>query len=191
MGDRLMAKKKVKQIIHDCVKQIWMNEIQVDYSSYRLLKEDSLKNAFYHHLRNRLGDTFLEEHDLQIWTEFNDGPLKGTGKRADLAIVKIDKEDASDGYWGNCVDEVVALFELKFKATYTAVQDILGDVDKLRRYIEDDQVDCQYYLVAIREIEAAELQYIDDQDLWAREKVTELLASYSDECEMEFTIIEH
>ena len=191
MGDRLMAKKKVKQIIHDCVKQIWMNEIQVDYSSYRLLKEDSLKNAFYHHLRNRLGDTLLEEHDLQIWTEFNDGPLKGTGKRADLAIVKIDKEDASDGYWGNCVDEVAALFELNFKATYTAVQDILGDVDKLRRYIEDDQVDCQYYLVAIREIEAAELQYIDDQDLWAREKVTELLASYSDECEMEFTIIEH
>ena len=86
-----MVSKRVKKIIHDTVLDIWMNEIQKDYNTFRLLKEDSFKNAFYHHLRSRLGDTFLDEHGLFIWTEFNDGPLKGTGKRADIASVTIDR----------------------------------------------------------------------------------------------------
>ena len=185
-----MISKRVENIIHNCIKEIWMNEIQTDYTLYRLLKEDSLKNAFYHHLRSRLGDTFLDEHGLYIWTEFNDGPLKGTGKRADLAIVQLSNIDDTD-YLGNAVENVVAIFELKYKATYTAVREIQGDVAKLQSYIEDDGIDCRYYLAAIREITADQDQYLDDSAGWAVGKVTELLASYTDDEQMEFRTIDH
>lgn len=187
-----MVSKRVKKIIHDTVLDIWMNEIQKDYNAFRLLKEDSLKNAFYHHLRSRLGDTFLDEHGLFIWTEFNDGPLKGTGKRADIAIVTIDRTAAmTNQYLGNCVDEIIAIFELKFKASYTAVQEIQSDAVKIRRYIQDDKIDCMYYLVAIRELMSDDTKYIGNRGVWMNGRVTELLGSFTPDEKMEFTVVEH
>ena len=71
-------------IIDKVIKELWISDIAADYEAHRLLKEDCLKNCFYYHLRRRLGDDFLEANNLQIFTEFNDGPLHSTGKRADI-----------------------------------------------------------------------------------------------------------
>lgn len=167
----------IKQYIHEHVKEIWKNEIPTDYENCHLLKEDSLKNALYYHLRTHLNDAFLTEHNLRIYTEFSDGPLKKTGKRADLAIVKVENPEEY-AYIGDSVSEVIALFELKYKASYTAIKSIQEDVQKIRDYIEKDKINCQYYLIGIREIEAEQNSYINKTDAWAKNKVTELTGSY-------------
>lgn len=77
------------QIIDKEIKQMWLSEIADDYRAHRLLKEDSLKNAFYHYLRNRLGDVFLDKNNLRIFTEFSDGMLQGTKKVADIGIMQM------------------------------------------------------------------------------------------------------
>lgn len=44
MLDTILVTKKIDNII----KQIWLSDIKQDYSQKSLLKEDSLKNAFYY-----------------------------------------------------------------------------------------------------------------------------------------------
>lgn len=189
--------EKVKTIIHQNIKAVWMNQIQKDYFSNKLLKEDSLKNAFYHHLRSSLGDTFLDEHNLYIYTELNDGPLKGTGKRADVAIVQLDERynESSDEYCylGDYISNVVAIFELKYKAGYAAIKEIQSDVQKLKSYIEDNQIDAMYYLMAISELAWEKDSFIEkEKDAWAKGKVTELVATYREaEDDVIFGIIEY
>ena len=179
----------MKNIIDREMKLLWENDIAADYDNGRLLKEDSLKNAFYYHLRRRLGDVFLDEHDLQIYTEFDEGPLKGTGKRADLAIVKLNYEDDSE-YWGEAVKEIVAIVELKYKANRMAGEAIMSDVEKIHSYIVDNHIDCQYYLGAIREVDWDQDHYIDEKSEWAIGRVTELVASYDENEEMQFRVFE-
>lgn len=72
------------RIIDNAIKKIWCKEIKMDYENYSLLKEDSLKNSFYYHLRTKLTDSFLQENNMRIYTEFY---LNGI--RADLVIAKI------------------------------------------------------------------------------------------------------
>lgn len=180
-----MVKSSIKQYIQQQVISIWINEIQEDYNAFRLLKEDSLKNAFYHHLRNYLSDEFLEKNNLQIYTEFCDGPLKGTGKRADIAIVQLDEHGIKNNeysYIGDYISEVVAIFELKFKGNYNAAKNIQADVRKLHSYIKQDKIDCMYYLVAISEITQENNCFIKDNQrtLWAKGKVTELIGIYDE-----------
>ncbi|MBP3624582.1 MAG: hypothetical protein J6J05_01940, partial [Peptococcaceae bacterium] len=81
-------------------------------------------------------------------------------------------------YIGDSVSEVIALFELKYKASYTAIKSIQEDVQKIRDYIEKDKINCQYYLIGIREIQAEQNSYINKTDAWAKNKVTELTGSY-------------
>ena len=176
--------------IHNQITQIWSTDLAADYDAGRLLKEDSLKNAFYYHLRRRLTDEFLDEHDLQIFPELDSGPLKGTGKRADLAIVKMDYNKEVD-YWGDAVEEILVIIELKYKANNSAVKAIMEDVKKLKSYIEDDKVDCHYYLGVIREIEWEHDNYIFDDDTWANGSVTELVATWNENDEMDFRVVEH
>lgn len=187
----------VKEYIHQQVIELWKNDIQADYNSYHLLKEDSLKNAFYYHLRRRLGDEFLRKHQLHIYTEFNNGPLKGTGKRADIAIVQLDENgiDNNDhSYIGDYVSDVVAIFELKYKNGYNAEKNIQADVRKLHSYIKKDKIDCMYYLVAISEMSQENNCFIKDNQrtLWAKGKVTELVGIYKkDSDEVEFDTFNH
>lgn len=180
----------IEKIIHEQIKEIWTTDLSADYDAGRLLKEDSLKNAFYYHLRRRLTDEFLDEHNLQIYPEFDSGSLKGTGKRADLAIVKMDYDEEVD-YWGDAVKEILVIIELKYKANNSAVKAIMEDVKKLKSYIEDDKIDCQYYLGAIREIEWDKENYINDDDKWASGSVTELVATWNENDEMAFKVVEH
>jgi len=194
-----MTNESISQYIHEQVKELWQNEMAADYVANRFLKEDSLKNALYHHLRNRLSNEFLQEYHLQIYTEFCDHQLKGTGKRADIAIVELNpninkmmSESDTYCYIGNCVTNIVALFELKYTEPHSAVKAIQADARKIRNYIEKDNIDCQYYLVGIQEIEREQSQYITASALWAKNKVTELIAAYNAETDsVEFHVYEH
>lgn len=69
--------EKIIKIIDETIKAIWKNEIAEDYKKHWLLKEDTLKNAFYFHLRNQL-DELLCNNDIRIFTEFTDDKFWGT-----------------------------------------------------------------------------------------------------------------
>lgn len=67
-GLHMHTDTEIMQIIDEAIKSVWVNEIRNDYENKRLLKEDTLKNAMYFHLRNRIG-WLCDECDLRIFTE--------------------------------------------------------------------------------------------------------------------------
>lgn len=77
-GIAMRTDEEIIRIIDEAIKSIWVNEIRNDYENRRLLKEDTLKNALYFHLRNRIG-WLCDECDLRIFTEFTDDKFRGTG----------------------------------------------------------------------------------------------------------------
>ena len=182
-------------IIDKAIKELWIEDIAADYDAHRLLKEDCLKNSFYYHLRRRLGDDFLEENHLQIFTEFNDGPLHGTGKRADIAIVKLmpEGEDGYPGHLRNYIEDVVAIIELKHKNGQSATEEIYKDFQKLKDYIQKDKIECQYYEGVIHEVQWEEKAWLDKRSTnnWAKGKVTELVASCNEDYEIEFDVFSY
>ena len=167
---------EIIQIIDEAIKSIWVNEIRNDYEKKRLLKEDTLKNAMYFHLRNRVG-WLCDECNVRIFTEFTDWKFKHTRKIPDMVVAKVDIEsDAS--YWGDAVTECLAVIELKFKSSFTASQDIYDDYDKLRYYIEKLGVKCKLYMATIWEYEDDETAWENENNKWAKDKLVELNASY-------------
>ena len=48
-----MINKEITTEINNAIKYIWEYDIKQDYNKYYLLKEDTLKNALYFHLRNK------------------------------------------------------------------------------------------------------------------------------------------
>ena len=182
-------------IIDKVIKELWTEDIAADYDAHRLLKEDCLKNSFYYHLRRKLGDDFLEANRLQIFTEFNDGPLHGTGKRADIAIVKLmpEGEDGYPDHLRNYIEDVVAIIELKHKNGQSATEEIYKDFQKLKDYIQKDKIDCQYYEGVIHEVQWEEKAWLDKRSTnnWAKGKVTELVASCDEDYEIEFDVFSY
>lgn len=152
----------IQEIIDLTIKQIWFYQIKEDYHKYYLLKEDTLKNAIYFHLRNQLTDEFLEENGIRIFTEFyyND-------YIADIAIVRlIDKP--GQVHLKDEVEEVLAIIEVKYKGDGT-VSPFNQDVLKIQKYIEyNPDASTQYYLAFIHEV----VYGINDGDSWlsARQK---------------------
>lgn len=171
--------------IDAAIKSIWLNEIPKDYSGRHLLKEDSLKNAFYFHLRSALS-TLLEKNNLRIFPEFNDASIKKKGYRADLAIVKVPQ--CFTGYMGNAIKEedVYAIIELKYvSGRQSGINAVLKDVQKLKQYIQQSKFpECQYYLGIIHEtsFDSSQLWWLDKRQTnnWANGRVTELGACYID-----------
>ncbi|MDA8221818.1 MAG: hypothetical protein M0Z35_08950 [Desulfitobacterium hafniense] len=94
----------VLDTIDRAIKLVWKEDILRDYNNDFILKEDTLKNAFYYHLRARLGDDFLREHNFRIFSEYY---LKNN-ERADLAIamLKPEEETAGQEYHLNKVPDV-------------------------------------------------------------------------------------
>ena len=50
----MLSDPNIIQVIDEAIVSIWEHEIKADYENGWLLKEDTLKNALYFHLRNRL-----------------------------------------------------------------------------------------------------------------------------------------
>lgn len=174
--------KEVYEKIDYQIKRSWMTNVANDYRDDYILKEDSLKNAFYHHLRCSL-DPLFKENNLRIFTEFNESGLKAKGYRADIAIVELGSENATN-YLGNDVKNVVAIIELKFLGIGSNGTDlILQDVEKTKNYIKSFSfTNCQYYLGMIHEHKypISELHWLSNRqsNTWAKGKVTELNACY-------------
>ena len=177
-------------LIDKTIQKIWKNEIKKDYNYGWLLKEDTLKNAFYFHLRKKLGKYF-DENDIRIFTEFTDDKFKGTGCIPDMVIARVDF-DKDVKYWGDSVTECLAVIEFKFKSGFNPSNDIYKDYKKLRRYANNFKIDGKLYMAAIWEYEDAEAFWENEKNKWAKGKLVELNASYiPDTKEMNFYIKKH
>lgn len=171
------------------IKKIWKKEIKKDYENGWLLKEDTLKNAFYFHLRKKLGKIF-DENDIRIFTEFTGEKFKGSGCRPDMVIAKVDSK--KDVYRGICVTKCLAVIEFKFKRGFAPTKDIYADFKKMRRYANKFKVDGKLYMATIWEYEDDETAWENENNKWAKDKLVELNASYErDTEEMRFYIKDH
>lgn len=134
------------------IKYMWLHQIADDYKECSILKEDSLKNSFYHHLRNAL-DSLCRENGIKIYTEFNEKGLKAKGLRADIAIVSLNSSENDHCYLGDRIGDVLAIIELKFRGDgRPGTSAIYQDVDKTKSYIKNFAFpECQYYLGIIHE----------------------------------------
>ncbi len=185
-----MTRKNLMDCIHKEMCKIWREVIPDDYRNGWFLKEDTLKNALYFYLRSRLGAIF-EQNDVRIFTEFTDGPLKGTQKCADLVIAKVDFKRQCR-YYGEAVSDILAIVEIKHKRGYAAAQDIYADYDKMAYYAENLGNDCRLYMASIWENEDEETPWMNRNAAWASGRLTELNASYDKrEGEMRFYVFDH
>ncbi|MBR3975885.1 MAG: hypothetical protein IKJ88_08500 [Clostridia bacterium] len=172
------------------IKKIWEKEIKKDYKNRWLLKEDTLKNAFYFHLRKKLGKLF-DENDIRIFTEFTDAEFKGSGCIPDMVIAKVDF-DKDVAYWGDCVTNCIAVIEFKFKHGFSPSKEIYADYKKMRRYANKFKVGGKLYMATIWEYEDDETAWENENNKWAKDKLVELNASYErDTEEMRFYIKDH
>ena len=165
----------VIQVVDEAIVSIWQHEIKADYEAGWLLKEDTLKNALYFHLRSKLGKLF-DENDIRIFTEFTDWKFKHSGYRPDMVIARVNT-DSDESYWGDAVTNCLAIIELKYKTGFNASEEIYADYDKLRYYVEALGIDSKLYMATIWEYEDDETAWAEDAD-WLRNRVTELNASY-------------
>ncbi|WP_089098369.1 hypothetical protein [Parageobacillus galactosidasius] len=106
-----------------------------------------MKNAFYSHLRRRLGDYYLLDNHLRIYTEFY-----YMGLRADLVVVKLNKNPGRNGHLKNDVAKIIAAIETKYKYDLPD-KPFLSDIEKVRKSIEEYKINAFYYLVFIHEVE--------------------------------------
>jgi hypothetical protein len=172
-----MIKKSALSKIDRVIKEVWANNISKDYHNFHLLKEDTLKNSFYYHIRRKLGTQFLEENAIRIFTEFNGSDLKGSGFYTDIAIVELDK--FNEGYLSENIKSIVAIIELKYGDGYTSDNYFYGDINKVMNYIVNCKVDCLYYLGFIIEKEYPYPKWLDGRQIknWANKKVAVLSAN--------------
>ncbi len=183
--------KQISDVIHNKIKSIWLEKIKKDYKDGWLLKEDTLKNALYYHLRSELSDCF-EENNIRVFTEFTDGEFKGSKMRPDMVVAAVDFENEDMGYYGNQVKECIAVIEIKYK-NKDAVDTIYDDYDKLKEYIHKLGVSAHLYMATIWENFDKPTTWIRKNAAWAKGQVTELNASYIEgtEYEPQFYVYEH
>ena len=191
MEIEMLTDKELAGLIENVLCSIWENEIKEDFDKIRILNEDTLKNAIYYHLRNRLGG-FFDEQDIRILTEFTDGQFAGSGYRPDMVIVKIDMA-SNAACWRGAVTECLAIIELKMKSRFIDNLAISADYDKLKYYIEEMGVKGHLYMAAIWEYEDDASSWIRKNAAWAKGRVTELNASYkrNSDFESQFYVVKH
>ncbi len=173
-----MVTKAIKKKIDGAIKDVWKNNIKHDYKKDHLLKEDTLKNSFYCHLRKKLGNKYLEDNNIRIYTEFNEHDLKKTKLRADIVIVEIKKD--YDGYLGDAVKSIIAIIELKYQPHYASYNVFYKDVEKTKNYIRTFKIESLFYLGFIHEKKhVRNTEWLDGRQTanWANEKVTILSAN--------------
>lgn len=177
--------------LHQTILQVWKEDIRKDYEQKYLLKEDTLKNAFYFHLRRRLGEGYLHQKNLRIYTEYYIKP-----DRVDLVVVQIDPEKADYSYLGDSVIKVLASIEMKYKSAYANDKVFTDDVLKVIRYINDWGQETKHYLAVVQEkyYESHKVKnwITDIQAGKLKNQVTELLAYWDyDTDETVWRTVEH
>ena len=162
----------MKQVDY-AIKMAWLEDVSNDYRESYLIKEDSLKNALYFHVRKRL-DNLFQMYNLRMYTEYNETNLKANNMRADIAIVEIEP-DSGKYYLGDRVRKVLAIIELKYGSS---VGYMAQDIEKLKRYRAIKELDgCQYYLGILNEATYDKRSFWlngHQTNNWAKGYVTEL-----------------
>ena len=170
-----MVSKEIISEIDHAIKEVWVKDIKKDYIHGVLLYEDSLKCSLYHHLRQRL-EKLLSKNNLRIFAEYTFPNLK---YRADLVIVKL-SNNWKDVFLKDAVTEIVAIFELKYTSGIDRATDewVKADLRKFKHYLQEGNVDCQFYFGVIYEEECSTLTWIDRRSIapgkWGAGRVTEL-----------------
>lgn len=186
-----MVNNKIIERIDSVIKTVWSKDLKMDYDKKFLLKEDTLKNAFYFHLRTRLGESFLNENNLRIFTEYYID-----GERIDLVIVEIDPVRAEEYYLGDCVNSILAVVEMKYLNPYASASIFYKDVQKILSFIHTWDNNTKHYLAFIQEkyfkTEDIENWFENEQAANAKGKVTELYAYWNvDSDETVWSIADH
>ena len=185
-----MNREKIIKLIDDTIKSIWKNEIAYDYDEGWLLKEDTLKNSFYFHLRTKLGQIF-DKNDIRIFTEFTDDKFRGSGCIPDMVIAKVDFEKDAR-YYGDYVEECLCVIEFKYKTGFNSADVIFKDYEKMCKYVKELGINCKLYMATIWEHEDDATNWERKNASWAKNLLTELNASYERRSgDMRFYIFEH
>lgn len=174
-----MITKNARRKIDQAIKTIWLKEICEDYGNGRLLREASLQSSLYCHLRSHLEDV-LKENNLFIYPEFY---IPELGYFADMAIVQMNL--SADGRLSDRVADIAAIIELKFEAgtAQDTLNVIKSDLQKMKRYAQQIDENCQFYFGIIYETECVRLSWFDSRSTkhWANGCMTELNAGYLDD----------
>lgn len=174
-----MISESVKIEIDRLIKEIWLNDICEDYRRGNLIREASLQNSLYHHIRCHLG-SFLEMHNLYIYPEFYFRELKF---RADLVIVEMDMEKETQ-WLSERVTDIAAIIELKYDGGYAETTEdwIKSDKEKIRKYASKLKYNCQFYWGVLYEAECTWLHWFDKRstNTWGKGRLTELNAGFLD-----------
>lgn len=180
-----------KNMIHTTIKNIWKHSISKDYDEQYLLKEDSLKNAFYFHLRSSLAN-ILTEQNIRIYTELHYRDKNSPNSRADLALVQLDA--------ANEIQEVLAVIEFKYKKANVHERYYQDDVRKVVNIIKSSPHsiydNTYFYLASLNEtdyepIHSEHLSYTTlDERISGAGRITELLG-YQENGVSTWYIIEH
>lgn len=186
--------KKILVLIDRAIKEVWLNEVKADIENSYVLYEDTLKNVFYYHLRNKLNQ-LLANHNIRIFTEFHDGKLAGKGVKADIAIVKICDNEVQ--HIKENIEKIYAVIELKHKSSQVPVDCFIKDIEKTIGYIKDKELTgCQFYLGFIHEgeFDANEVSWIQNkrQERLTAGRLTELSACYyTGQDKMVYTVLSY
>lgn len=125
---------KAFSYIDAAIKKAWIKGVQKDYFDYYILKEDSLKNSFYHHIRMNLTDQYMMDNNIRIYTEY----YLYDNQRADIAIVKID-ELGYHSHLSEKVTDVIAIIELKHKNGHCSMEPFIKDIAKVKKVYKEEQ----------------------------------------------------
>ncbi len=172
--------EKISHTIHLAIKHVWLNDLKSDYTNHFLLKEDSLKNAFYFHLRTRLGEAFLNENHIRIFTEYY-----VEGERIDLVVVEIDPIIAEGNYLGDVVKRVLAVVEMKYKGCFVSDTVFYKDIEKVLSFINSWGSNTSHYIAFLQEKYFKREEVVnwlsDEQAVTASGKLTELYAYWDED----------
>lgn len=168
--------KSIYTKVHQTIMDVWRYDIKSDYNHHFLLKEDTLKNAMYYHIRNRLGDTFIKDNNLAIFTEY----YIDTNQKIDLVVVEIDVDKAKNDYLGNCVEEIIAIVEMKYKGRNVSEKHFINDVEKVLVFTNQfKSMATKFFLAFIREkyFHADEVtNFLSDYEGYPSGRIVELLS---------------
>jgi hypothetical protein len=179
----MKGKQRMLEMIDYAIKTAWIKGVKEDYLNNFLWKEDSLKNAFYYHIRSMLGDSFMKENGIRIITEY----LLSNGERADIAIIQLEEDKKymnRDICYEDNVEKVLAIIELKYKNAECNIEPFYSDINKIKRCAKRKCFEeTQFYLGFIHETSYSleEVAWIDrKKEKWLNGNVTELSGFYLD-----------
>lgn len=174
-----MITKTTLKTIDRAIKDLWINELYIDYRKGYFINKDSLRCSFYHHLQTTLSPLFNEKQ-LYLYPNFYVTELNLV---ADLAIVHMDMT-LNTKQMNDKMTYIATIIELNYRNETAMHNDsiLLSDTIKLKQYAQAKKPGCQYYCACIHEAENDYLDWLtlrsQQPDRWLEGAMSELNAGY-------------